>query len=97
MASTIPGVRRRRYCGHGAWYLASPRGDIRPQGVSAAFTPDLRLELREGQHGQTPYNRLDILYVAFVHIDKKTKKLDFESVGGARNHERPRVSTGSSR
>lgn len=83
MASTIPASAADGTAATAPGTSASPRGDIRPHGVSAAFTEIYDSNSEKVNTAKTPYNRLDILYVAFVHIDKKTKKLDFESVGGA--------------
>lgn len=62
------------------------RGDVAPtkRGITAAFTAIYDDSSYQANTPSTPYKDLDILYLAFVHIDHQTKKLDFkvDSPGG---------------
>jgi GH18 family chitinase len=75
--------------------IANINGTLENQarkGISAVFT-----EIYDGDSGKantssTPYDKFDILYVAFAHIDKTTYQLDFEDVkDGGKNAEKQRL------
>lgn len=64
-----------------------PRGDsvvTKKHGITAAFTAIYDDSSYQANTPATPYKDLDVLYLAFVHIDHQTKKLDFkvDSPGG---------------
>jgi len=66
---------------------AAPRGDVvaaQKHGITAAFTAIYDDSSYQANTKATPYKDLDVLYLAFVHINHQTKKLDFkvDSPGG---------------
>jgi hypothetical protein len=62
------------------------------KGISAVFTQIYDGNSEKVNTRSTPYSKLDILYVAFAHIDPNTYKLDFENVAdGGKEAEKKRL------
>lgn len=67
----------------------TPTGKV---GVSAAFDEIYDLDSLTTNTAAAPYDKLDILYIAFAHINTATMKLDFEDVrDGGRAGEKVRL------
>lgn len=61
-------------------------------GISAVFTEIYDSNSGVVNNANTPYDKFDILYVAFAHIDKDTYELDFEDVAdGGKAAEKERL------
>lgn len=61
-------------------------------GVSAAYDGIFNANHPETNTAQSPYHKLDILLIAFVHINLETYKLDFEAVpDGGKEGEKQRL------
>lgn len=61
-------------------------------GVSAVFDEIYDSNSNTNNTSSTPYDKFDIIYIAFAHIDHQTKKLDFEDVkDGGKEAEKERL------